>query len=76
MSWKRWLVNKIGARPPLPVAALVYALGGRFYSRWIFGAQGESVSASGSGRLTVSFDIDYPEDAQALEQLCRSARKA
>ncbi len=70
MSWKRSLVKRLGARPGLPVAATVYGLGGRFYARWLYGSQGEAAGRLEGGRLSVSFDVDYPRDALALGPLC------
>ena len=72
MSWKRWLVNTLGGNPGPLATASVYGLGGRFFSRWLFQAQGETAGTipSSGGKLTVSFDVDYPEDVQALPALC------
>jgi peptidoglycan/xylan/chitin deacetylase (PgdA/CDA1 family) len=70
LSWKRSLVNRLGAKPGLPATAVVYGLGGRFYARWLYSAQGEALEGDHTGRLTVSFDVDYPRDALALGPLC------
>ncbi len=75
LSWKRSLINKLGARPGLPATAMVYGLGGRFYARWLYSAQAETPGGDGAGRLTVSFDVDYPRDVMALGPLCELLEK-
>jgi hypothetical protein len=70
LSWKRSLVNSLGAKPGLTATAAVYGLGGRFYARWLYSAQGEALVGERGGKLTVSFDVDYPRDALALGPLC------
>lgn len=69
MSWKRSLVNRLGRKPGIVTTAAVYGLGGGFFSRWLYQVQGQLAGGSG-GVLTVSFDVDYPEDAAALPELC------
>lgn len=72
MSWKSWLVERLGRRPGWITSAAVYGLGGAFYSRWMYQCQGEGSrrQPAAGGRMTVSFDVDYPEDVRALPELC------
>ncbi len=70
LSWKRSLLKRFGSKPGLPVTAAVYGMGGRFYARWLYSAQAEMPGRTDGGRLTVSFDVDYPRDVMALGPLC------
>jgi hypothetical protein len=68
LSWKSTLIERLGPSPGRLVTAAIYALGGKFYSRWLY--QSQATAGNNTGRITISFDIDYPEDVQALEPLC------
>jgi len=72
LSWKEKILNLAGANPGPLSTALVYAAGGRFYTRWLYEAQGRLTGEgpSACGRLTLSFDVDYPEDVESLPALC------
>jgi len=73
LSWKAGLIRAACRRPGRMVTALVYGLGGRFFTREFYRAQAALAAEqpqAGGGRLSLSFDIDYPEDARALPELC------
>ncbi|HLA38765.1 MAG TPA: polysaccharide deacetylase family protein, partial [Candidatus Glassbacteria bacterium] len=72
MSWKEKILLSAGRGHGKISTALVYAAGGRFYSRWQFEAQGRLAAQSpfAGNRLTLSFDVDYPVDAAALPEVC------
>ena len=56
----------------LPATAVVYGLGGRFFTREFYRAQGELAvgNPATGGCMSLSFDVDYPEDAESLPQVC------
>ena len=52
--------------------AIVYGLGGRFFTREFYRAQGELAARKPGtgGCISLSFDVDYPEDAESLPEVC------
>lgn len=72
MSWKGKLVAAACRRKGFLTTAIVYGLGGRFFTREFYRAQGEIAARTPGtgGSISLSFDVDYPEDAESLPEVC------
>ncbi|MEA1997164.1 MAG: polysaccharide deacetylase family protein [Gemmatimonadota bacterium] len=71
LSYTGSLLAALGRKRGPVTTALVYALGGRFYTRRLYSEQGRLAAACGmpGGYASFSFDIDYPEDVAGLEKI-------
>jgi peptidoglycan-N-acetylglucosamine deacetylase len=72
-SWLSRLIAGLGHRRGRLITGLVYLLGPRAFTRQFYLEQGRCAGdrfAGGRGALSLSFDVDYPEDVQALGPVC------
>ena len=72
-SWLSRLIAVLGRRRGRVIAGLVYTFGPGVFTRRFYLEQGRSVRGrlgEGPGILNLSFDVDYPEDVEALGTLC------
>ena len=72
MSWRGKLAARACRSRGFLATAVVYGLGGRFFTREFYRAQGELAAGKpGTGPcMSLSFDVDYPEDAESLPEVC------
>ena len=72
-SWLSRLIAVLGQRRGRLITGLVYTFGSRAFTRRFYLEQGRSVRGrlgEGRGVLNLSFDVDHPEDVEALGALC------
>ena len=72
LSWTSRLVAAAGRKRGPLLTAAVYLLGGRFFTRSFYKAQGNLAPWKDEpfGYMSLSFDVDYPQDAENLGRVC------
>lgn len=72
MYWRDKLILGLARGGGAAGRAAIYGFGGRFFSRSLYREQGRALLSGGSfpgPAMSLSFDVDYPEDALALPEL-------